>query len=230
MELDSLRSTKPVLLILFLQTPQSWSIVAGTSLHGQSAPGRPSSTCASWHHKLYLTRHLQVSRLPSVLKAAPSKSVQNSKLLADVDIALSSVLIMTKMWSFLHLLRVPSINGATPFFIAVCGLVTNQSKQTIKASIRPLRAPPTVCMQTKLAVTAVRGLIFHMRCQNSSQHFDTCLSFMSSVKDLCPDKQAIAEAFASEGKQTARLEFSDAEMSFEFAHSYMVLYMRVPFL
>ena len=56
-------------------------------------------------------------------------------------------------------------------------------------------------MQTKIAVTAVRGLIFHLRCQTSLQHFNTCLSFMTIVKDLCPDKQAIAEAFACEGKQ-----------------------------
>ena len=64
-------------------------------------------------------------------------------------------------------------------------------------------------MQTKLAVTAVRGLIFHLRCQNPLQHHNTCLTFMSTVKDLCPDKQAIAEAFACEGKQTAQLGFSE---------------------
>ena len=84
-------------------------------------------------------------------------------------------------------------------------------------------------MQTKLAVTAVRGFVFHLgylKCQTSLQHFDTCLSVMRTVKDLCPDKQAIAEAFACGGKQIAQPEFSNFELCLTRSQLHAAVYEK----
>ena len=186
-----------------IQLSEAIGVTAGLYRRDQQTPSRPSLVRASRTTKLAPAEHVQASAPFSVFKSVSWKFRHTSRPPPDVNIILSSMLLLLNSWCLLHLLNKDSTAGAAPLFTAAAGLLTDRLKAQTPQTMLSFWTPRTVPMQIRLAIATLKGLIFHLRHQGSIQHISTCLSFMITLKNLCQDKQVIAEAFACEGEQIA---------------------------